>query len=140
MKQITIIKIGGEVIDHADRLDQTLSRFAGIEGPKLLVHGGGKMATRLAEKLGIQPVMIEGRRVTDAQSLEIVQMVYAGLINKNIVAALSARQCPAVGFSGADADTILVMDNGRIIEKGGHRELLQQKGVYHKLFRIQIRI
>ena len=109
MQSIKIVKIGGNVIDHAAVLDQTLHRFVEISGPKLLVHGGGKLASHLAEKLGIVPVMVAGRRVTDAKSLEVVQMVYAGLINKNIVASLSARNCPAVGLSGADADTILAI-------------------------------
>ncbi|TFG97555.1 MAG: acetylglutamate kinase, partial [Calditrichales bacterium] len=86
MQSIKIVKIGGNVIDHAGALDQTLHRFVEISGPKLLVHGGGKLASDLSEKLGIVPVMVAGRRVTDAKSLEVVQMVYAGLINKNIVA------------------------------------------------------
>lgn len=102
-----IIKIGGNIIDDEKVLSSFLKKFAAIEGNKILVHGGGKLATRLAEKLGIEQQLIDGRRITDAETLKIVTMVYAGYINKNIVAQLQANQCNAMGLCGADGDAIL---------------------------------
>ncbi len=102
-----IIKIGGNVIDDEKVLSSFLKNFASIEGKKILVHGGGKLATRLAEKLGIEQQLVDGRRITDAETLKIVTMVYAGYINKNIVAQLQASQCNAMGLCGADGDAIL---------------------------------
>src|SRR5687767_13045529 len=93
-----IVKIGGNVIDDEATLGSFVKNFAAIKGHKILVHGGGKMATRLAEKLGINQQMIEGRRITDAETLKLVTMVYAGAINKNIVAALQAEGCNAMGL------------------------------------------
>lgn len=107
MEQLLVIKIGGNVIDDEPKLASFLESFAAIEGKKILVHGGGKLATRLAEKLGIQQQMIDGRRITDAATLKIVTMVYAGYINKNIVARLQGFGCNAIGLSGADGNTIL---------------------------------
>ncbi|MFH6603479.1 acetylglutamate kinase [Maribacter algicola] len=107
MKQkLSIIKIGGNVIEDPDKLSLFLSRFSRMEGLKILVHGGGKLATQLATELGIESNMIGGRRITDAQSLKIITMVYAGLTNKNIVAELQALECNAIGLTGADGDTI----------------------------------
>ena len=103
---ITIVKIGGNVIDNAAALSRFLDDFARLEGPKVLVHGGGKLATRLSERLGIETRMVEGRRITDKETLDVVTMVYAGLTNKNIVAALAARGVKAVGLSGADTGVI----------------------------------
>lgn len=102
MKDLQVIKIGGNIIDDDEQLVAFLNDFSAVKGPKILVHGGGKMATKTAEKLGLKSIMIEGRRVTDELNLEVVVMVYAGLINKKIVARLNARQCKAIGLSGAD--------------------------------------
>ena len=103
---IRVVKIGGNVIDDAQNLSAFLDRFAELPAPKVLVHGGGKLATRLCEQLGIETKMIDGRRITDRETLDVVTMVYAGLVNKQIVAALQARGCMAIGLSGADANLI----------------------------------
>ena len=105
-EQLHIIKIGGNCIDDPHELGLFLSSFATISGMKILVHGGGKMATKLASKLGIDQTMVDGRRVTDAQTLDIAVMVYAGLINKKMVAQLQAKKNNAMGFSGADGNLI----------------------------------
>lgn len=105
-KPITIIKIGGNVIDNPMELAHFLTDFSKIEGYKVLVHGGGKSATKLAESMGLIPQMIDGRRITDAAMLEVVVMIYAGQINKNIVAQLQANSTNAIGFSGADGNLI----------------------------------
>lgn len=119
MDKLYIIKIGGNIIDDESKLTTFLEEFSNIEGRKILVHGGGKLATRMADTLGIQQQMIDGRRITDAETLKIVTMVYAGYINKNIVARLQAFNCNAIGLCGADGDAILahkrkhpVMDYG----------------------------
>ncbi|MDR0385302.1 MAG: acetylglutamate kinase [Prevotellaceae bacterium] len=104
--EITVVKIGGNVIDQPGELASFLKDFADMQGCKILVHGGGKLATRLSADLGIPAKMIEGRRVTCARTVEIVTMVYAGLINKDITARLQALGCDAAGFSGADAGMI----------------------------------
>ncbi|MDE5812446.1 MAG: acetylglutamate kinase, partial [Muribaculaceae bacterium] len=104
---VTIYKIGGNVVDNPEALDQFLNDFARIVGPKVLVHGGGKEATRLSKALGLETTMIDGRRVTDRETLDVVTMVYAGLINKRIVSALQARAVNAIGLTGADANVIL---------------------------------
>ena len=103
---INVVKIGGNVIDDAAALERFLEKFAAIEGPKMLIHGGGKLATRLSAQLGIETQMIDGRRVTDRETLDVVTMVYAGLVNKQIVARLCALGCKAIGLSGADANVI----------------------------------
>jgi acetylglutamate kinase len=105
-QKLTVVKVGGNVINNAAVLDQFLSEFATVQGPKILVHGGGKKATQLAADLGLEAKMIEGRRVTDTATLEIVTMVYAGLLNKNITASLQKYGCNALGLSGADANAI----------------------------------
>ena len=104
---ITVYKIGGNVVDDPEALSAFLDDFCKIVGPKILVHGGGKEATRLSKALGIETVMIDGRRVTDRSTLDVVTMVYAGLINKRIVSALQARAVNAIGLTGADANVIL---------------------------------
>lgn len=101
-----VIKIGGNIIDNAEKLENFLQQFSTIKGKKILVHGGGKLATQLAKDLGIEQEMVEGRRITDAATLKIVTMVYAGYINKNIVAQLQANGSNAIGFTGADANLI----------------------------------
>jgi acetylglutamate kinase len=107
MKQkLSVIKIGGNVIENKVELSKFLQLFAGLDGLKILVHGGGKLATQLATKLGIESKMVGGRRITDAETLEVITMVYAGLTNKNIVAQLQANDCNAIGLSGADGNVI----------------------------------
>lgn len=103
---ITVVKIGGNVIDSPELLADFLDKFSKIDGPKVLVHGGGKIATELSKKLGVEPNMVDGRRITDADTIDIVTMVYAGLVNKKMVAALQSRGCNAIGLSGADANII----------------------------------
>jgi acetylglutamate kinase len=107
MAKLYVIKIGGNIIDDDAKLASFLKDFASLEEKKILVHGGGKLATRLAEKLGIKQQLVDGRRITDAETLKIVTMVYAGYVNKNIVAALQANHCNAIGLCGADGDAIL---------------------------------
>ncbi len=106
MNNIIIIKIGGNIIDDAAALNAFLKDFAKINVPKILIHGGGKIATQLSKTLGIETKMIDGRRITDEKTLEVVTMVYAGWISKNIVATLQAQNCNAIGLCGADANII----------------------------------
>lgn len=106
MEALYIIKIGGNIVDDEARLNKFLQQFAAIHGKKILVHGGGKMATRLAGQMGVQQQMVDGRRITDAETLKIVTMVYAGYINKNMVAKLQQFGTNAIGLTGADADLI----------------------------------
>jgi acetylglutamate kinase len=101
--KLYVIKIGGNVIDDETALSNFLRQFASINSRKILVHGGGKMANRLADQLNVKQQMIDGRRITDSETLNIVTMVYAGLINKNIVARLQSMECNAIGVTGADA-------------------------------------
>lgn len=103
---ITVVKIGGNVVDNPEALSRFVKDFAAMEGPKILVHGGGKEATRLSERLDIPTTMIDGRRVTTRETLDVVTMVYAGLINKRIVSALQSCGCNALGLSGADGNII----------------------------------
>jgi acetylglutamate kinase len=105
--ELSIIKIGGNIIDDESKLAAFLDAFAAVKGKKILVHGGGKLATKLAEGLGIRQQLVDGRRITDAETLKIVTMVYAGTINKSIVAQLQGRGCDAIGLSGADGNAIL---------------------------------
>ena len=106
MNNIQVIKIGGNVVDNPLLLEQFIRDFSGLDGPKVLVHGGGVMASQMQKRLGQQPVMIDGRRVTDTDTLKVVTMVYAGWCSKSIVALLQKHGCNAVGLSGADADLI----------------------------------
>lgn len=105
--KLEIIKVGGNVVDDPSVLNQVLTDFAAISTKKILVHGGGKIADVLLKKLNIEPQKIEGRRITDADTLDVVTMVYAGLINKKIVAQLQALKCNAIGLTGADTNSIL---------------------------------
>src|ERR1700744_1296254 len=105
--QLSIIKIGGNIIDDEAKLSAFLDLFGAVPGKKILVHGGGKLATKVAEGLGVRQELVDGRRITDAETLKIVTMVYAGTINKNIVAQLQARHCDAIGLSGADGNAIM---------------------------------
>lgn len=101
-----IVKIGGKLIDDQHLLSTALENFCALQGKKILVHGGGKIASELSEKMGIRPKIIQGRRITDAQTLDLVVMTYAGLISKTLVARLQAMGCNALGLSGADANLI----------------------------------
>lgn len=106
MDKLYVIKVGGSIIDDEERLAGFLQSFAQVKEKKILVHGGGKLATRLAEQLHIPQQMVEGRRITDRETLKVVTMVYAGLINKNIVAKLIQMGCLAAGISGVDGNVI----------------------------------
>ena len=106
METLKIIKIGGNIIDDEHLLTNFLAQFSKIKGLKILVHGGGKLATQLAEKTGVKVNMIDGRRITDTETLDIITMVYAGKINKNIVVKLQGLDCDSIGFTGADGNTI----------------------------------
>lgn len=102
MEKLTLIKVGGKIVEEPDTLQQLLRDFSSIEGHKVLVHGGGRSATKIASQLGIESQMVNGRRITDAEMLKVVTMVYGGLVNKNIVAGLQALQVNALGLTGAD--------------------------------------
>jgi acetylglutamate kinase len=106
MEKLTIIKVGGKIVEEPASLQKLLNDFNRISGNKILVHGGGRSATSMAEKLGIPTQMVEGRRITDRAMLDVVTMVYGGLVNKNIVAGLQGLGCNAVGFTGADLGLI----------------------------------
>ncbi|WP_432714164.1 acetylglutamate kinase [Pedobacter sp.] len=106
MELLTVVKIGGNVIDNSANLHRFLLDFTALPGKKILVHGGGKVATDLGISLGVEAKMVEGRRITDIETLRIVTMVYGGLINKNMVAQLQAKGCNAIGLSGADGNVI----------------------------------
>ncbi|TMU55495.1 acetylglutamate kinase [Flagellimonas algicola] len=105
-EKLSIVKIGGNVIEDNSQLSHTLSLFSKMKGNKILVHGGGKKATEIGNKLGIKAHMINGRRITDSKSLDVAIMVYAGLVNKKIVAQLQSQGTNAIGMSGADANAI----------------------------------
>lgn len=105
-ERITIVKVGGAVVEDEQQLSQLLKDFAAIEGRKVLVHGGGRRATKVAAALGIESHMVNGRRITDSDMLEVVTMVYGGLVNKNLVARLQAQGVNALGLTGADMDVI----------------------------------
>lgn len=106
MEKLSIVKIGGNIIEDANALDNFLQLFSKLEGRKILVHGGGKRATSVAAKLGIESKMVNGRRITDADTLEVITMVYGGLVNKNIVAKLQGLNIDAIGLTGADINSI----------------------------------
>ena len=106
--KITIIKVGGAVVEDSAQLAALLEGFKKVEGYKILVHGGGRRATKVAAQLGIESKMVGGRRITDAEMLEVVTMVYGGLVNKNIVAQLQSLGINAIGLTGADMDVPLL--------------------------------
>lgn len=106
MDRLTIIKVGGKVVEQPESLNALLDQFKKISGNKLLVHGGGRTATEMAKRLGIETKMVDGRRITDTDMLEVVTMVYGGLVNKKIVAGLQARDMNAIGLTGADLGLI----------------------------------
>lgn len=106
MEKVTIVKVGGAIVEDNEQLAQLLTDFAAIPGKKVLVHGGGRRATKVAAALGIESKMVNGSRITDAKMLEVVTMVYGGLVNKNLVAKLQAKGVNALGLTGADMDVI----------------------------------
>lgn len=106
MDKLTLVKVGGKIVEEENTLRQLLHDFSTIEGYKVLVHGGGRSATKLAAQLGIESKMVNGRRITDADMLQVVTMVYGGLVNKNIVAGLQAQGINALGLTGADMNLI----------------------------------
>jgi len=106
MEKLFVIKIGGNVIDSEENLSSFLSAFASINAKKILIHGGGKIATKIGDQLGVASKYINGRRITDDDTIDIVTMVYGGLVNKKIVAQLQAKNCNAIGLTGADANLI----------------------------------
>ncbi|MGL5015824.1 MAG: acetylglutamate kinase [Bacteroidales bacterium] len=107
MKQkLTIIKVGGKIVEQKESLEALLSQFADVEGLKMLVHGGGRSATKIASQMGIESKMVDGRRITDGDMLEVVTMVYGGLVNKSIVSALQARGINSLGLTGADLNIV----------------------------------
>jgi len=106
MEKLFIIKIGGNVLDKPEALQSFLRNFAAIKGPKVLIHGGGKIATKLGEQLGIESKYVNGRRITDDRTIDLVTMVYGGLVNKQLVAALQALGCNALGLTGADGNVM----------------------------------
>ena len=105
-EKLTVVKVGGAVVEDEAQLTELLKAFAAIKGAKILVHGGGRRATKVAERLGIETKMVDGRRITDAAMLEVVTMVYGGLVNKHVVAMLQSRGVDAIGLTGADGDVI----------------------------------
>ena len=106
MKKLSIIKIGGNIINNPTVLTEVLTDFSNLDGLKILVHGGGRKASEVLKSMAIEPKMVEGRRITDEVTLEVVTMVYAGLINKNVVAQLQASNCMSIGMTGADLNSI----------------------------------
>lgn len=106
MERLFIIKIGGNVIDDENNLSAFLSDFAAINVKKILIHGGGKIATKIGDKLGVESKYVNGRRITDDDTIDIVTMVYGGLVNKKVVAQLQSKGCNAIGLTGADANVI----------------------------------
>lgn len=106
LEKVILVKIGGNVIDDETSLDTFLSDFTKISTPKILVHGGGKIATEISKQLNITPQLVDGRRITNKETLDVVTMVYGGLINKKIVTKLQANNCNAIGLTGADANCI----------------------------------
>lgn len=107
MEQLRVFKIGGKVVEDAEGLRRFLQGFARVPGKKILVHGGGKWVTEMSQKLGLEVRMVEGRRITDATTLEIVKMMLAGVANKNLVSLLQGYDCNAIGLTGADGNAIL---------------------------------
>lgn len=105
-QKLFIIKIGGNIVDEAIALQSFLQKFASVDAKKILIHGGGKIATSIGKQLGIEPNYVNGRRITDEATIDLVTMVYGGLINKKLVASLQALHCNAIGLTGADANII----------------------------------
>ena len=123
-EKLTIVKVGGAVVEDEAQLSQLLKDFSAIEGRKVLVHGGGRKATKVAEALGIESKMVNGRRITDAEMLSVVTMVYGGLVNKNLVARLQAHGVNALGLTGADMDVIRSHKRPPVPGKSGASETI----------------
>ena len=134
IRKITIVKVGGAVVEDEAQLSRLLQDFCAIDGPKILVHGGGRRATKIAERLNIETKMVNVRRITDAEMFEVVTMVYGGLVNKNVVARLQALGCDAIGLTGADANILLSakrpvkMVDGTPVDYGFVGDVKQAKG------------
>lgn len=107
MQKLTVIKVGGKIVEEEASLQQLLNEFVKLEGNKILVHGGGRSATKIAEQLGIESKYVNGRRITDKETLDVVTMVYGGLVNKTLVSNLQALGCNALGLTGADMNVIV---------------------------------
>ena len=107
MEKLTVIKVGGKIVEEKESLKSLLNLFSKVEGKKVLVHGGGRSATKVAADLGIESKMVNGRRITDLETLKVVTMVYAGLVNKDIVASLQGQGINALGLTGADMNVTL---------------------------------
>jgi acetylglutamate kinase len=139
-KKLYIVKIGGNIIDDERLLQQFLTNFSLLNEQKILIHGGGKLATRMAAQMGIEQTMVDGRRITDAETLKIVTMVYAGYINKQVVALLQSMDCQALGLCGADANTILAHKRtGKDIDYGFVGDVDKvNAAVLHQLIQQQI--
>ena len=130
---VNIVKIGGNVIDNSEKLNAFLKSFAEISGPKILIHGGGKIATKIAEQLGIKTVMVEGRRITDEAMRDVVTMVYGGLVNKQIVAKLQSNNCNSIGLTGADGKAILAQKRPvKTIDYGFVGDILEVNSTFIK--------
>jgi acetylglutamate kinase len=134
VKPLYVIKIGGNVIDNSESLHYFLESFSALEGEKILIHGGGKIATELSRTLGVEPRMVDGRRITDIETLRVVTMVYAGLVNKNVVAQLQRYGCDAIGLTGADGNLIRAKRRPvREIDYGFVGDLHEGSVAVHKL-------
>ena len=132
--KLKLVKIGGNILNDASQLAIFLEDFSRLEGDKILVHGGGKKASEIGQAMGISPKMVDGRRITDEDTLEIVTMVYAGLINKNVVAQLQAHSCNAIGVSGADGNMIQAIKRPvKAIDYGYAGDVVQVQGNQLKL-------
>jgi acetylglutamate kinase len=134
MRKLYVIKVGGNILDDPSALSEFLREFVNLNDLKILVHGGGKLATEMSSRLGIPSKMVEGRRVTDAETLKIATMVYAGWINKSIAATLGALNCPALGLCGSDAQSLLAMKRPVKDLDFGFVGDIAAKGVNSKLF------
>lgn len=133
--KVSVLKVGGNIIDNKEQLPLFLKQFAELKGPKVLIHGGGKIASEFGKQLGIQPQMVNGRRVTDAETLDVVTMVYGGLINKNLVAKLQALGCNAVGLTGADGNLIQSVKRPvQEVDYGFVGDVIKVNGSFLKLF------
>jgi acetylglutamate kinase len=133
--KLNVIKIGGNVIDNEKALLSFVEQFATLEGPKILIHGGGKLATDLAKKLNVEQTLIDGRRITDAETLKLVTMTYAGFIN---VALLQAKKCNAIGLSGADANVLTASKRSTSGIDYGYVGDIENKGIDTKAIRLFI--
>ena len=157
MIDLFIIKVGGNVIDNPVLLQSFLEKFATIPGKKILIHGGGKIATRIGDKLGIESKYVDGRRITDADTIDVVTMVYGGLVNKQLVAKLQANHCNAIGLTGADANIASIFTGSKArltdvtlnvlssltladLEEAGAKNLIREKLVnaYNQALRLEL--